>query len=261
MKTVERTLLAAACALVMAGCARKDQAPDTSGAGSSSGAEAGAAPVAAGPDGGVTEQQVDGGHPPSDQDARGSGTFSVKLKPNGDVPPDDGIVPGDYTMLLAAANVVSGSAGGLSVELESLDDKKRRQTLRVMLASSGTMNIGYTYEDGKTLHFTHPPLPFTLTDANYPADPHDARGHAFAIGPVVTRETMQPNGIPSRSFVHFKKFKLVVTDATVAADGKLTMSCTFSGTSVPDPYQPPAVYSISGSFKITGAPLGQTFKD
>ena len=258
MKTVEQTLLAAACALVMAGCFTKDKAPDTSGSGSSSSAEAGAAPEAGGPDGGVTEQQVR--PPPSDQGARGSGTFSVKLKPNGGVPPDDGIVPGDYTMRVAAANVVSGSAGGLSVELESLDDKKQRQTLRVMLASSGTMDIRYTYEDAKTLHFTHPPLPFTLTDADYPASPHDARGHGFAIGPVVTWEGMQPNGLPSRSFVQFKKFKLVVTDATVA-DGKLTMSCTFSGTSVPDPYQPPAVYSISGSFKITGAPLGQTFKD
>jgi hypothetical protein len=259
MKTIEMTLVAAACMLVVAGCGflKKDRIPEDSETGSSSGADAGAAQEAAGPDGEVTEQQVKS-HPPSDSSAKGSAAFNVKR--DGDVPPGYGIVPGDYSMLLGRASVVTGTAGGLSVEFESLDDKNQKRTLSIMMASSSAMSIWYTYEGGETLHFKHPHLPFTLTEGDYPSDPHDARGRTLAIGPVVTQQIKEPGATLSSRFIYFNKFKLKITEAAVD-DEKLTMSCTFCGESVPDPYQPFAVYSISGSFKIAGEQLGMTFKD
>ena len=259
MKTVEITLAAAACMLVVAGCGffKKDRGAGDSGTGSYSGADAGAAQEAAGPDGEVAEQQVKD-HPPLDSSAKGSATFSVKR--DGDVPPGYGIVPGDYSMLLGRASVVTGTAGGLNLEFESLDDKNQKRTLGIMMASSSAMSIWYTYEGGEKLHFKHRPLPFTLTDGDYPSDPHDARGRALVVGPVVTQQIKDPGAALSSRFVSFDKFKLKITEAAVD-DEKLTMSCTFSGESVPDSYQPPAVYSISGSFKIAGEQLGMMFKD
>ena len=242
----------AACALVLAGCSlpRKDRVSDASGP--ASGTDVGAAPEAVGADAPVKAT------PPSEQGTKGSTTFGVKR--DGDVPEGYGVAPGDMTLDFASASIVSGSVRGLSVAFESTDEKGLKQSLGMLMVSSGIMDVWTTYEGGKTLHFKHPPTPFTLTDGDYPADPHDSRGHALIIGPVVTQHYKTPDGSLSAWFVHFKKFKLEITEASIV-DEKLTMSCTFSGESVPDKYQPPAVYSISGSFTITDAELGLTLRD
>jgi hypothetical protein len=254
MTAVGKKLVVAACVLVLAGCGflRKDRARD---------AETAPADVTQGnsgqPDVGV--EPTAEVFPPAVEDAKGSAAFDIKRQ--GDVPEGYGLVPGSYTMNLSQASIVSGTVGGLSVAFESLDEKKQEQSLGMLLPSGKVMSVWLTYEGGReNLHFMHPHLPFKLTDGNYPSDPQDARGHGLAIGPIVTHKVRQPNGILSPRFVHFEKFKIEVTDAAID-DMKLTMSCTFEGESVPYEYEPPAVYSISGSFTITGAVLGHTFRD
>jgi hypothetical protein len=247
----------AACTLATAGCGflKKDRISDASGPGS--GADVGTAPEAAGADAAAETPQLEG-TPQSQKDMKGTATFSVKR--DGDVPEGYGIVPGTMTLGFSQASIVSGSVGGLSVAFESTDEKGLKQALAMLLPSGDKMSVWYSYEGGKTLNFKHSPLPFKLTDGDYPADPKDARGHDLILGPVVTRHYKTPDGSLSAWLVHFRKFKLEITEASIV-DEKLTMSGTFSGESVPESYQPPAAYSISGSFKIADAELGLTMRD
>ena len=247
MRTIETAFVAALGALVLAGCGflKKDRVGGAKGPGLSAGADAGAGP----------EVKED---PPPEKVEKGKATFSVKR--DGDVPDGYGIAPGDVTLDFADASIVTGSVGGLSVAFESTDEKGLEQSLGMLMVSSEIMDVWYTYDGGETLHFKHPPVPFTLTDGDYPADPRDARGRSLLIGPVVTQHFKTPDGSLSARYVPFKKFKLEITGASIV-DEKLTMSCTFSGESVPYPYQPPAVYSIKGSFTITDAALGLTMRD
>jgi hypothetical protein len=247
MRVIGTSAVLAACALVLAGCGflKKDRVAGAQGPGLSAGADAGAGP----------EGKED---PPPVKVEKGAATFSVKR--DGDVPEGYGIVPGAMTLDFAGASIVTGSVGGLSVAFESTDGKGLKQSLGMLMVSSKIMDVWYTYEGGETLHFKHPPVPFTLTDGDYPADPHDARGRSLLIGPVVTRHYKTPDGSLAAWIVPFKKFKLEITDASIV-DEKLTMSCTFTGESVPETYQPPAVYSIKGSFTITDAALDLTDRD
>ena len=254
MTAAGKKKMIAVCVIALAGCGflRKDRVPDAETAAVDIAQESGGLP-----DVGIepTVKQS----PPPVEEAKGSATFGIKRQ--GDVPEGYGIVPGAYTMGLGQASIVSGTVGGLSVSFESLDEKKQEQSLEMLLPSGKVMSVWLTYEGGReNLHFKHKPFPFNLTEGDYPADPQDARGHDLAIGPIVTHKVRQPNGILSPRFVHFSKFKIKVTDAAID-DMKLTMSCTFEGESVPDEYQPPAVYTISGSFTITGAVLGRTLRD
>jgi hypothetical protein len=244
--TIESALTASAFMFVVAGCGflKKDSVADAA-AGTGGLKDAGSPPQ-------DTETV------PSGKEAKGSTTFSVKR--HGDVPPGYGIEPGAYTMALSHASIVTGTVLGLEIAFESAYEKEQKRSLSMMLVSNKILSFWTTYDGGRKLHFKYPETPFTLTEGDYPAGPNDERGHPLTIGPVVTHEFKVPGGAFSAWFVHFRKFKLEITDAAIV-DEHLTLSGTLSGESVPGQYDPPAVYEISGSFTIKGAELGLKNRD
>jgi hypothetical protein len=254
--TTKRAAACLVCLGVAAGCGLLKKESVESTAAPKAGAVDGTVETAGkvGPADAAVEPSVKAGTEPEGKKAAGSAAFTVKR--SGDVPAGYGIRPGDYTMDLRSASMVTGTENGLKLAFESVEN-----WMSVFLPSIKKFGIQHIVDDkGSRFKLKHSPLPFVIGSDDYPSDPKDGRGRDLMIGPVVTNIVKLASGDSTARLGHFKKFKFTISSLSV--DGHaLTMSCSFEGESAPDPSQPAAVYTLSGSLAVKDAELGLTHKD